>query len=127
VGAFAYSLAIVSGLVLWAAMSAFAQEIVTVQMFDTPAKFVPDAVTVKPGQTVKWVNKGETIHTATADVSQAPDPRWVSIPSGAQPFDSGYLNAGESFTHVFVVPGTYKYFCVTHQQEGMRGKVIVQK
>ena len=69
-------------------------------MFDTPAKFVPDPVKVKVGDTIKWVNKGETIHTATSDPSQAPDASWASVPAGAETWDSGYLNGGEAQLHV---------------------------
>ncbi|MGA7873870.1 MAG: plastocyanin/azurin family copper-binding protein [Candidatus Binatus sp.] len=106
------------------AMPAFA-ETVEVKMFDTPAKFVPDPVKVKVGDTIKWVNKGETIHTATSDPSQAPDASWASVPAGAETWDSGYLNGGEDFSYTFKVPGTYKYFCTTHVKEGMKGEIDV--
>jgi plastocyanin len=100
-------------------------ETVTVQMFDTPAKYVPDPVKVKVGDTIKWVNKGETVHTATTDPSTAPDPSWASVPKGAETFDSGYLNAGEDWSYTFKVPGVYKYFCTTHVKEGMKGEIDV--
>jgi plastocyanin len=113
-------------LTLGCAMPTFAGE-VEVKMFDTPAKYVPDPVKVKVGDTVKWVNKGETVHTATADPSQAPDPSYASVPKGAENFDSGYMNAGDTWSYTFKVPGTYKYFCLTHEQEGMKGEIDVEK
>jgi len=113
-------------LMLGAVASASADE-VTVKMFDTPAKFVPDPVKVKVGQTIKWVNTGETIHTATTDPSQAPDASWASVPKGAETFDSGYMNAGDTFSYTFKVPGVYHYFCVTHVKEGMKGEIDVEQ
>jgi plastocyanin len=100
---------------------------VTVEIFDKPAMFRPEHLKIKAGQTIKWTNKGETVHTVTADPSQAPDPSWVSVPPGSEELDSGYMNPGDSFSYVFKVPGTYKYFCLTHEQEGMRAQVEVEK
>jgi len=100
-------------------------ETVTVQMFDTPAKYVMDPVKIKVGDTITWVNKGETVHTATTDPSTAPDPSWASVPKGAETWDSGYLNAGDTWSYTFKVPGVYKYFCTTHVKEGMKGEIDV--
>ena len=106
---------------------AAADNILTIEIFDKPAMFRPDHPKIKVGQTIKWINKGETVHTVTADPSQAPDPGWVSVPQGSQELDSGYLSPGDSFTYEFKVPGIYKYFCLTHEQEGMRAQVEVEK
>ena len=113
-------------LTLGSARSALAAEVV-VDMFDTPAKYRPDPVKIKVGDTIKWVNKGETVHTATTDPSQAPDPSWASVPTGAETFDSGFMNGGEDFSYTFKVPGVYKYFCTTHIKEGMKGEIDVEK
>lgn len=106
-------------------MSASADE-VTVKMFDTPAKYMPNPVKIKVGQTIKWVNTGETIHTATTDPAQAPDPSFASVPKGAETFDSGYMNAGDTWSYTFKTPGVYHYFCVTHVKEGMKGEIDVE-
>ena len=119
-------LLVAGALTLGFAMPAFA-ETVEIKMFDTPAKYMPDPVKIKVGDIVKWVNKGDTIHTATTDPANAPDPSWVSIPQGAETFDSGYMNSGEDFSYTFKVPGVYKYFCTTHVKEGMRGEIDVEK
>jgi plastocyanin len=120
-------LLVIGALTLGVAMPAFAADTVEVKMFDTPAKFVPDPVKVKVGDTIKWVNKGDTIHTATTDPAQAPDKSWASVPQGAETWDSGYLNSGEDFSYTFKVPGVYKYFCTTHVKEGMKGEIDVEK
>jgi plastocyanin len=100
---------------------------VKVRMYDTPAAFVPDPVKIKVGDTVVWSNKGDTVHTATTDPAQAPNPGFASVPTGAATFDSGFLNGGENFSYTFKVPGVYHYFCTTHVKEGMKGEVDVEK
>jgi plastocyanin len=104
-----------------------ASDTINVAMFDKPACFRPQHLTVKVGTTITWINKGETVHTVTADPEQAPEPSWVQTPSGSEVMDSGYMNVGDSYSYDFKVPGIYKYFCLTHEQEGMRGEVDVEK
>jgi len=36
-------------------------------------------------------------------------------------------NPGETFTHIFTVPGEYKYTCVVHEAKGMIGTIVVAK
>ncbi|HKN02259.1 MAG TPA: plastocyanin/azurin family copper-binding protein [Candidatus Binataceae bacterium] len=120
-------LLVAGALTLGVATSAFAAQTVEIKMFDTPAKYMPDPIKIKVGDTVKWVNKGDTIHTATTDPANAPDPSWVSIPKGAETFDSGYMNGGEEFSYTFTVPGVYHYFCTTHVKEGMKGEIDVEQ
>jgi plastocyanin len=124
---FGMGLLVAGALTLGVAMPASAVQTVEVKMFDTPAKYNPDPTKIKVGDTVKWINKGETVHTATTDPSQAPDPSWASVPKGAETFDSGYMNPGDTFSYTFKVPGTYHYFCITHVNEGMKGEIDVEK
>lgn len=71
----------------------------------------PATITVKPGTKVTWINDGPTIHTTT---SRATPPVW----------DSGILQVGQKYSHVFTKPGEYDYWCSLHPQ--MLGKVIVK-
>ena len=90
--------------------------------------FMPRAVTVKIGQPVEWVNAEEGgIHQVTTDADVASDPGDVSIPEGAEPFDSKLIKSGKSFRHEFKVPGVYKYACPPHENSGMVGQVTVTK
>lgn len=93
---------------------------------DNMLRFLPDTVRVVAGETVRWSNTSDLIHTVTADASRAVRPSSVRLPEGAEPFDSGDLNPGASFSHTFRVPGTYRYFCVPHEQAGMTGVVVVE-
>jgi plastocyanin len=76
-------------------------EVVQVAMRDI--KMVPEKVTVKVGQTVKWTNEDPVAHTATAR-------------SGAT-FDSGTINAGKSYSWKASQAGTVEYYCTVHGQQ----------
>ena len=90
--------------------------------------FIPKAITVKVGQPVEWVNAEEGgIHQVTTDPDVAADPGDVSIPDGAEPFDSKLIKSGKSFRHQFSMPGVYKYACPPHENAGMIGQVTVTK
>ncbi len=71
--------------------------------------YVPDTVTIHPGQTVRFVMDDETPHTVTA-VDKS--------------FDSGNLDQKATWKHTFATEGTYKYFCAYHPY--MKGTVIVK-
>ncbi|MDE1853793.1 MAG: cupredoxin domain-containing protein [Thaumarchaeota archaeon] len=63
--------------------------------------FTPDNITLVIGvnNTVTWTNNDSSIHTVTANDGS---------------FDSGYLNPGDTFTHVFTKAGVYEYHCQLH-------------
>lgn len=88
--------------------------------------FQPKTVTVSAGQTVEWVNTAGDPHTVTLEPDKALVPADVALPKNAQPFDSGTISAGMSFSHTFRTPGTYRYFCTLHEGNGMVGEVIVK-
>lgn len=72
--------------------------------------FSPLTLTIAAGETVRFVNDDQEAHTATAmDRS----------------FDSGGLDANDSWEHRFAKPGTYHYYCQMHPY--MRGTVVVTK
>jgi plastocyanin len=71
-------------------------------------KFVPATLKIKSGTTVRFVNDDQDAHTATALEKR---------------FDSGGLDTGDAWSHVFSTPGTYSYFCAVHPF--MKGVVIV--
>jgi plastocyanin len=90
--------------------------------------FVPEKITIKVGQTVEWVNDDKAMpHEVTTDPNVASDPSHVSIPEGAEPFDSRLIATGKSFRHQFTVPGLYQYACPPHENDGMLGEVTATK
>lgn len=77
----------------------------------TDVYYSPPTITVVIGKnnTVTWINNDIAPHTVTADDGS---------------FNSGNLDAGASWTHVFDTPGTYTYHCEYHPW--MRGTIIVK-
>ena len=61
------------------------------------------------GGGVTWYNQDATQHTVTSNVSGQ--------------FDSGLLDAGVRWSHVFAQPGNYSYYCTLHLQ--MTGTIVV--
>jgi plastocyanin len=88
-------------------------------------KFEPASMTVPRGATVTWRNTGQVAHTVTDDPSKAVTAADAQLPPGAQAWDSGNLNPGQTFSRTFDVPGTYKYFCQPHEAAGMLGTITV--
>jgi plastocyanin len=71
--------------------------------------FDPQALTVKSGDRVTWVNKDLFPHTATAD---------------DKAFDSHSVAPEATWTFVAAKPGTHTYICTFHPT--MKGTVQVQ-
>jgi parallel beta-helix repeat protein len=79
-------------------------------------RFEPRHVTVKPGQTVVWVNEDNVVHTVTSGVG--------TLPSHA-PLSSPFMTRGQTFRHSFDEAGRYEYLCLPHlDQAAMRGATV---
>ena len=101
-------------------------------------QFFPAVARIEMGDTVEWVNEGFTPHTVTFGAPPAglpPDPfAWGRI-APSDTFDgTGFWNSGiigqpypdgTSFSMTFSTEGTFNYYCVLHESQGMRGTVIV--
>lgn len=88
--------------------SAAAQEVSTAVVSVVDFAFEPEALTVAAGTEVIWTNNGQRPHTVTADDGS---------------FDSGRLDPGEQFSHVFEQPGTFSYHCGFHPD--MQATIVV--
>ena len=77
--------------------------------------FTPAFVSIQPGDTVQWIWDDDA-HSTTS-----------GSPGNSSGFwNSGVLNDGAIFTHVFPDPGTFSYYCSTHGSCcGMTGTVYV--
>ena len=83
---------------------------VTVEL--TNLQFEPQAIRIKRGTMVTWVNKDAAMH----NVSQ--------IESAFLSQDE--LKQGDAYNFTFVKPGTYRYQCTFHHPN-MNGAVIVEE
>lgn len=83
-------------------------KVVEVTIEDT--SFRPDEITIKVGQTVRWINKDNRDHIILAK---------------DQSFKSENLKNGEKFEHKFTEAGTFDYICVYRPR--MLGQVKVEE
>ena len=113
-------------LVAGAMPSIAAAKTVEIKMTDTPPKFIPMSVTIQKGDTVEWINNAQSLHSVTTNPAVAQDPKDVSAPKDAKPFDSGFMPPGAKWSYTFTVPGTYKYLCLPHEKDKMTGIVVVK-
>jgi plastocyanin len=71
--------------------------------------FSPAELTVVKGTQVIWVNHDDVPHTVVGK---------------AREFSSGTLDTNDQFARVFMVAGTYSYFCGVHPH--MTGQIVVK-
>merc|ERR1719440_1503078 len=84
--------------------------------------FVPDQVTVKSGEAVKFVNNVGFPHNIVFDEDNVPDGVDAATLS-----KEDYLNApGETVEVKFSKAGTYGFYCEPHRGAGMKGTITVQ-
>lgn len=69
--------------------------------------FKPRAITVARGTRIKWVNRGERVHTTTSTKGL-----WNVT-----------LSPGETYARTFRKAGTFRYVCSLHSD--MTGKIVV--
>ncbi len=84
--------------------------------------FEPSTLTVKPGDTVKWVNNKLAPHNAVFDSKVGPIATQLS-------HKKLVFSPGESYETTFpadTTPGVYPFYCEPHRGAGMGGKVIVE-
>lgn len=76
--------------------------------YQSTKAFSPSVINISSGTTVTWTNEDAILHTVT-DLGGS--------------FDSGFIQAGETWDYKFDSKNTYYYFCSIHPW--MRGTVIV--
>lgn len=103
----------------------------------SPASFDPVEITISVGEAVVWENTSSRSHTVTAYEDAIPDEADFFTSGGYESEAvareawkeslGGSIEAGERFTHTFEVAGEYQYFCIPHEQGGMRGTIVVEE
>jgi len=82
----------------------------------TDTAFQPNPVNIKVGDTVRWTNDDNVVHTVVEG-----NPATGDIPE--EGFESDLMNTGQTFEHTFNQTGTFDYYCDLHHN--MVGQVIV--
>ena len=95
--------------------------------------FSPSSLTVDAGTTIEFSNVSSEAHTVTAYED--------GLPAGADYFatggfdsekaarahlSAGLLTEGETFRLTLQEPGSYRYFCIPHEDDGMTGTIVVR-
>jgi plastocyanin len=83
----------------------------TVQVAMRDILFVPEKVSARVGQTVRWTNEDDVAHTVKAE-------------KGAD-FESKSVSKGESYKTKLTKAGTIDYVCTIHPSQ--RGTITVAK
>lgn len=95
--------------------------IVAVKGTGMDARFEPAVVHVQPGDVIQF-EVMEGLHTVTA---YHPDNRRPQrIPDEAESFDSGPLQAGQTWQLEIKHKGIYNYFCLPHESMGHVGRIV---
>jgi len=94
--------------------AAFA-DTVTVKMGSDKGQLVfePATVSIKVGDTVKWVNNKAFPHNVVIDGQDDLSHKKL------------LMKPGDAVETTFTAPGTYSYYCAPHRGAGMMGKVVV--
>lgn len=82
----------------------------------TDTAFQPNPVSIKVGDTVRWTNDDNTVHTVIEG-----NPATGDLPE--EGFDSELMSADQAFDHTFNQTGTFDYYCTLHPN--MVGQVTV--
>ncbi len=110
---------------------------------ETVSRFLADTnvddstITIPAGTTVSWTNQSNNApHTITFPAAGQPLPALPGDPftppmggstyDGTQVTNSGVLQPGQTYSLTFTRAGTYVYYCLFHDQEGMQGTIVVQ-
>ena len=99
---------------------------VTIKMQDDDPMYLPPSIVIQAGQTIEWKNYGAVSHSVTDDQTKAMKAEDALLPHGAKPFFSGNVLPGGTYRHNFLIPGRYRYFCMTHEVDKMIGEVTVE-
>ena len=96
--------------------------------------FEPRELTVKVGDLVTWKNEAKDAHTVTAEEDSLPDGAAYFASGDANSEDAarglvaeGLIGEGQTFATTFLTPGTYRYYCIPHESQGMRGTIVVEE
>jgi plastocyanin len=80
--------------------------------------YSPRKLTVNLMSRITWVWSDES-----ADVH---DVKLISAPKGFKKFQTEPASAGYRYSKTLTKPGTYKFICTLHEEDGMRMTIVVR-
>ena len=95
--------------------------------------YEPASLTVSAGDTISFLNDTEESHTVTAYQDGVPDDGdyfssgdLASEKAARANLAEALVKPGDTYEVTFEEPGTYDYFCIPHEDEGMKGSITVE-
>ena len=125
--AFLTMVLVTSSFVLMASPAAAATVTVKMGADNGMLAFDPAKVTIKPGDTVEWVNNKVPPHNVVFDA--VANPAKSADLAKSLSHKGLVMTPGEKVAATFsadAAPGEYTYYCEPHRGAGMIGKIIVQ-
>ena len=86
-------------------------------------EFVPSSLTIKQGDSVKWVVTSKKPHEVASGTVIEGEDGMEGVPDGL--WETGKMASG-SFTYTFNSTGTFPYYCDAHLDQGMIGSITVE-
>ena len=105
-------------------------EVVEVQVLDN--SYRPIDITIKAGTEVRFDNKGRNEHNILPDFVKSDAELTELLSTGESATAWGVVSTelapGDEYSHVFLEPGSYPYYCSIHgvPGKGMYGVVVVE-
>jgi plastocyanin len=97
------------------------------------ARFVPENLTIRAGDRIRFVNVSGGPHNVSLDPARVPDDAEkvlaAAMPGQIQPLWGALVtepNGAYTISFAGVKPGTYEIFCMPHMAMGMKGTITVQ-
>jgi plastocyanin len=78
--------------------------------------FLPDAVRVDAGTTIRWFNESNVPHNVVGS---------YSTESGSRAIDSGFVEHDRFWQYSFDEEGVFEYHCTIHTEDGMKGTIVI--
>lgn len=88
-------------------------------------RFQPKSLTIRAGDTVRFVWKGSGGHGLVSGPCNSPDGKFCA-PSDTNCNNAPNLTSPNTYSHTFTSPGTYPFYCKPHCDDGMTGTIVVQ-
>lgn len=99
---------------------------VVIEMTNT-ATYQPAEIVVNKGEKITWKNNSDQIQTITVKSESSIAEQITYYPDEAEPFSSGAVQPGESFSYTFFISGSYEFVSLPNEKKGMFGKIIVKE